>query len=103
MEKREVNKALYDLQRSAMVYSSNDTPPRWSTTMDADTRPTDSDADAIIDDVSREKSMREDHKSFDDVIPVKKIIYWKGVNPVTVINEYCQITRRDWSFRIESV
>ncbi|UXL48877.1 Double-stranded RNA binding protein, partial [Monkeypox virus] len=36
MEKREVNKALYDLQRSAMVYSSNDTPPRWSTTMDAD-------------------------------------------------------------------
>ncbi len=103
MEKREVNKALYDLQRSAMVYSSNDTPPRWSTTMDVDTRPTDSDADAIIDDVSREKSMREDHKSFDDVIPVKKIIYWKGVNPVTVINEYCQITRRDWSFRIESV
>nr|1OYI_A Chain A, double-stranded RNA-binding protein [Vaccinia virus] len=36
MEKREVNKALYDLQRSAMVYSSDDIPPRWFMTTEAD-------------------------------------------------------------------
>ncbi|AXN74850.1 interferon resistance, PKR inhibitor [Akhmeta virus] len=103
MEKREVNKALYDLQRSAMVYSSDDIPPRWFMTMEADKPDADVMADAIIDDVSREKSMREDHKSFDDVIPAKKIIDWKNANPVTIINEYCQITKRYWSFRIESV
>ncbi|AUL80465.1 hypothetical protein [Vaccinia virus] len=76
MEKREVNKGLYDLQRSDLVYSSDDIPPRGFTTMEADKPDADAMADVIIDDVYREKSMREDHKSFDDVIPAIKIIDW---------------------------
>ncbi|QED21220.1 double-stranded RNA binding protein [Borealpox virus] len=103
MEKREVNKALYDLQRIAMVYSCDGNPPRWFMTTEADTQAVDTTADDIIEDESREKSMSKDHQLFDDIIPAKKIIDWKGVNPVTVINEYCQITKRDWSFLIESV
>ncbi|AKJ93687.1 dsRNA-binding protein [Raccoonpox virus] len=101
MEKREVNDALYDLQSKNMVYSSNDDPPRWFISEENKIpQGEESSVDDILNDESREKSMGA--YSFDDIIPAKRLIGWKDANPITVINEYCQITKRDWSFCIES-
>ncbi|AOP31536.1 dsRNA-binding protein [Skunkpox virus] len=104
MEKKEVDKALYDLQNKHIVYSSDDEPPRWFVTDDNKPQKDEaepSSVDTIIDDESREKSM--DQYVFHDIIPAKRIMDWKDTHPVTIINEYCHITKRDWSFYIESV
>ncbi|AOP31747.1 dsRNA-binding protein [Volepox virus] len=96
MEKGEVDKH--------MAYSPDNDPPRWYVTDEnkqQNDEPGPSSAEAIIDDESREKST--DEYVFNDIIPAKKIMDWKDTHPVTIINEYCQITKRDWSFRIESV
>ncbi|AAF17911.1 gp029L [Rabbit fibroma virus] len=37
---------------------------------------------------------------FGDTIKYEKIVSWQTKNPCTVLNEYCQITSREWSINV---
>ncbi|AFU76962.1 m29L [Myxoma virus] len=37
---------------------------------------------------------------FGDTIKYEKIVSWQTKNPCTVLNEYCQITFREWSINV---
>ncbi|AST09452.1 dsRNA-binding protein IFN resistance/PKR inhibitor [NY_014 poxvirus] len=100
MEKKLVNNALYTIQRNGGVYSTEDNPPKWFVT----NKNTDSDGDEsdTRDTTSLIKEYQTGMQAFEDVIPSKKLIDWKDVNPITVINEYCQITNRSATYSIDS-
>ncbi|AEN03626.1 dsRNA-binding protein [Yokapox virus] len=103
MEKKIINSTLYNIKSNGGVISTPETPPKWSlnksnTETDDNTppKPPVREQPYISDEYKRSCMLME------DMIPYKKLVDWNGVNPITVINEFCQITNRTAFYSIDS-
>ncbi|AAL69771.1 SPV032 putative PKR inhibitor host range protein [Swinepox virus] len=88
-EKSSINRQLYALYQQGYIDMVPACPPKWYKRNQ--------------DNMNNESiEIHNPDHMFSDTIPYTKIIEWKNKNPITVLNEYCQITQRDWIIDIIS-
>ncbi|AAR07391.1 34L [Yaba monkey tumor virus] len=92
INKKKINKQLYKLQKEGVLKMVPSNPPKWFKNCNCE--------DSENNDNKLESRDHVPHHIFKDEIPYKKIISWKDKTPCTVINEYCQLTSRDWSIEV---